>query len=162
METALTKKEAMDELVAYLNGLGQGVEFTPAELAQRLSGTSGKSTPWYRMVLATDLTALGIVELSHASGRYRVAPTKPAAESLSRTEGKPITAGQLRVWLTTVPDDAPVVMSQDGEGNDFSPLAEAESDRAYVAESTWSGYILRNDELDGEDTQQVVVLWPTN
>ena len=83
-------------------------------------------------------------------------------ESLNRGD-KPITAGQLRVWLTDIPDDTPIVMSKDGEGNDFSPLAEAEPNRAYRAESTWSGYLADDeDDPEPEGAERVVVLWPTN
>lgn len=87
-------------------------------------------------------------------------------ESLSRGE-KSITAGQLREWLAGLPADTEIVMSSDEEGNSFSPLAEAEPDQLYVAECTWSGYLVHEDDEDEDnpvpdDAQHVVVLWPTN
>jgi hypothetical protein len=75
---------------------------------------------------------------------------------------KPVTAGQLRAWLAGVPDNAPVVLSKDAEGNGFSPLAECEPSARYVPESTWSGYVPCSDEADPGGTERVVMLWPTN
>lgn len=82
-------------------------------------------------------------------------------DNLTR-DSKPLTAGQLRTWLANVPDDTAIVLSKDGEGSDFSPLAEADPDSRYVAESTWSGYVLDSDEDDVDESERVVVLWPTN
>jgi hypothetical protein len=82
-------------------------------------------------------------------------------DSLKRGD-KPITAGQLRAWLADVPDDTPIVLSKDAEGNGFSPLAEAEPDTRYVPESTWSGYMPYSNEPDPDGTERVVMLWPTN
>lgn len=86
-------------------------------------------------------------------------------EDLKRGD-KPITAGQLRTWLNNVPDDTPIVMSSDAEGNNFSPLAEV-SPEHYVAESTWSGFLVHPDDDDPngygiDDAEQVIVVWPTN
>ena len=75
MKTAFTRKEAMDHLMAYLNNLEPGVEFAPHEVAQALSGESGKSNSWYRMIVATDLIALGLVEFNVETTRYRVVQT---------------------------------------------------------------------------------------
>lgn len=70
--------------------------------------------------------------------------------------------------------DRVVVMSKDGEGNEYSPLANMGT-ASYVAESTWSGYIgLEPGDLDDEAIAQgyteedvkngepALVLWPTN
>lgn len=56
-----------------------------------------------------------------------------------------------------------VVMSKDGEGNGFSPLADV-AEGLYVADSTWSGQVFNEDEKEeaGEDAKDVIVLWPTN
>ena len=68
-----------------------------------------------------------------------------------------------------------VVISKDGEGNGFSPLADV-STGAYRAESTWAGEIglepvdltpamKRNgygEEDVIEDGKPALVLWPTN
>lgn len=66
-----------------------------------------------------------------------------------------------------------VVMSEDGEGNGFSPLSDVDDSHNYAADSTWSGEIglreltprledsgfTEEDLLDGE---KCVVLWPVN
>ena len=66
-----------------------------------------------------------------------------------------------------------VVMSKDGEGNYFSPLAEATTS-AYRADSTWNGEIgleeLTEEEINQgyseedviDDGVPALVLWPTN
>lgn len=65
--------------------------------------------------------------------------------------------------LKEYPQDNIVVMSKDGEGNDFSPLADAGTG-LYVADTTWSGAVYNDDEADsaGKDAVQAVILWPTN
>lgn len=70
-----------------------------------------------------------------------------------------------------------VILSKDGEGNDFSPLAEvAGENNVYVPQTTWSGEVRLHhltpelearrfsawDVYDGDDGQRAVVLWPTN
>lgn len=50
----------------------------------------------------------------------------------------PLTVATLRAFLATQPDDRLVVLAKDGEGNGYSPLAEAE-EAMYLADSTWSG-----------------------
>lgn len=97
------------------------------------------------------------------------------------------TIGDLRRLLERVQqlgltDDVVVIMARDEEGNSFSPLAEATYSEAYVAESTYSGYLEHWDEddcadageerLDYEDwldditltggAVRCLVLWPTN
>lgn len=63
--------------------------------------------------------------------------------------------------------DSIIVLSKDGEGNDFSPFAEL-GNYFYKANSTWSGEICNEDEKeahpgDFEDyNQKAIVLWPTN
>lgn len=53
-----------------------------------------------------------------------------------------------------------IVMSKDGEGNSFSPLADI-GDGFYVAESTWSGDLYCEDEKP-KKSKKVICLWPTN
>ncbi len=59
-----------------------------------------------------------------------------------------------------------VIMSKDGEGNNFSPFADI-SRQTYEADSTWSGEI-GVDELTDDDEdefiydEKVIVLWPIN
>jgi hypothetical protein len=76
-----------------------------------------------------------------------------------------MTVGELIKELAGCPGDALVVMSKDGEGNDFSPLSEVATGD-YVAESTWGGH-LRDSEYDEEEdgpdgAVKAIVLWPTN
>lgn len=63
---------------------------------------------------------------------------------------------QLIEILKKLNPDMPVVMSKDGEGNYFSPLADT-SKEFYVAHSSWEGEL--GDSLDGEPA---LILWPTN
>lgn len=67
-----------------------------------------------------------------------------------------------------------VVLSKDGEGNGFSPLADVNTDHVYKAENTWSGVIgpaklTKEMEERGYGEEDVLkggkkcfVLWPTN
>lgn len=90
---------------------------------------------------------------------------------LVRTETA-LTAGQLRKFLQSVPDDQVLVLSCDAEGNRHSPLARVEL-ATYVPDSTWSGEVYCTPEQvatdpetaegwDGPDGVAVVVLIPTN
>jgi hypothetical protein len=88
-----------------------------------------------------------------------------------------MTVRELITALGECDPDYPVVMSKDGEGNDFSPLSEAAGENnVYVPETTWSGEVhlhhltdeLRARGFSGEevydepDGARAVVLWPTN
>jgi hypothetical protein len=86
-----------------------------------------------------------------------------------------MTLDELRAELADLdlPGDTIVVMSKDGEGNGYSPLAEVET-AMYEADSTYSGdrYLSDEDrEATGEpddynaapgDAVPAVFLWPTN
>lgn len=75
--------------------------------------------------------------------------------------------GQLKAELAEYPDDMQIILSQDEEGNGFSPLYD-------VAESMWAGEYDQTyvpDEFIGtqgyteedrapEDAVKVLVLWP--
>jgi hypothetical protein len=69
-----------------------------------------------------------------------------------------MTVKELKKLLRNVPDDAIVVMSQDSEGNDYSPLANVEK-LYYKEETSWRGEVFGTKE---KDTVPAVVLWPTN
>lgn len=87
------------------------------------------------------------------------------------------TCGELADYLATQPRDRPVVMSKDGEGNSYSPLAEA-GESMYAADSTWSGerYMTPEDIAEHiagggaeddywqapDDAVRAVCLWPVN
>lgn len=51
-----------------------------------------------------------------------------------------------------------VVMACDGEGNDYSPLAQVD-EALYIAETTWFGYLVEPDEFDSPNA---IALYPTN
>jgi len=79
-----------------------------------------------------------------------------------------MTVKELIDKLKDLPPDMPVVMSKDAEGNGYSPLSTV--DRVwYVAESTWSGVIYDDDDLEeakadgmADDAEKVVCFWPVN
>lgn len=63
-----------------------------------------------------------------------------------------------------VDEDAEIVMSSDGEGNNFSPLDDISIGRYYPV-STWSGDFSDNPEdykEMGNSSQIAVAFWPTN
>lgn len=85
-----------------------------------------------------------------------------------------VTVGELRDLLNGLDPNLVIVMSKDGEGNGFSPLAEA-YEAWYEADNTWSGNIIDADYLAVEEDATVdeiqerlhgatecVVLWPVN
>lgn len=70
-----------------------------------------------------------------------------------------LTVGQLRELLADVPDDTPVILSKDAEGNGYSPLSSVNTDEGtvYVPETTWSGEVYT---LDGRDDDTYDVYYP--
>lgn len=77
-----------------------------------------------------------------------------------------LTAGALRDLLAEVPDDTPVILQKDAEGNSYSPLSSVDTtDYVYEPESTWSGEVrdtMDSDyEPDDEDVK-IVLLGPVN
>jgi len=78
-----------------------------------------------------------------------------------------MTVAQLREALKDLPDDMPIVMSKDAEGNNYSPLAQVDPNRQYEPYNTWSGEIKHPDDEhdqteEGDTFALVVCLWPTN
>lgn len=63
--------------------------------------------------------------------------------------------------LSKLDPEFDVVMSKDGEGNNFSPLSDTGT-ALYKPDTTWSGEIITTDELEGDEELNAVVLWPTN
>ena len=62
---------------------------------------------------------------------------------------------KVRDLLEYLQDEDPereVILAKDAEGNEFSPLDEAmvTADANYVAESTWSGRVLDDEEYEQE------------
>lgn len=80
---------------------------------------------------------------------------------------------ELKELLEKFNDDDIVIVSKDGEGNGYSPLATAE-EVSYEAECTWSGLVgireLTDEHIDVGYTEEdllengvdAIVLWPTN
>lgn len=86
------------------------------------------------------------------------------------------TLGDLRrriAELAALPDDTPLVMAKDREGDDFSPLDGLE-EGMYLAETTWSGERYMTEEQRQEqdhpddyaeapeDAVRALFLWPVN
>lgn len=80
----------------------------------------------------------------------------------------------LRAALDGLPDDMPVVLAKDAEGNDFSPLSGPEQGM-YSARNTWSGEVYPTAEEIADPTSgytdedeapdhavRALVLWPVN
>lgn len=72
-----------------------------------------------------------------------------------------MTVRELVRKLQELPQEALVVMSSDGEGNSYSPL-DSLWIGDYVAESTWSGNMFVEDELEPGEGVAAVCLDPTN
>lgn len=74
-----------------------------------------------------------------------------------------MTVGELKQALEKVPDDMPVILSSDGEGNSYSPLASWSAGLLYEAYTTWYGEVHNpTDPDDTVDGDPCLVLWPTN
>jgi hypothetical protein len=68
------------------------------------------------------------------------------ATDLSNWREGVITVGELREKLAQLPDDMPVILEKDAEGNGYSPLAAVSTDERYEPESTWSGEVRVSEE----------------
>lgn len=76
-----------------------------------------------------------------------------------------VTAGDLRAHLSALPDDTPVILSRDAEGNGYSPLSSVDTTVVYEPESTWSGEVHDTTDPDYEPDDRdtpVVLLGPVN
>lgn len=76
-----------------------------------------------------------------------------------------VTAGALRDHLRDVPDDMPVVLQKDAEGNGYSPLSWVDLDHVYEPESTWAGEARDTTDPDYEPDdrdEKIVLLGPVN
>ena len=84
-----------------------------------------------------------------------------------------MTIGEVLDALNAYPRDRIVILSKDGEGNAYSPLADLE-ERMYLADSTWSGDVYLTPENLAKESNpdeyaqapgnavRSVVLWPVN
>ena len=67
---------------------------------------------------------------------------------------------ELKEKLKDVPDNFEIVLSNDGEGNSYSPLAEVDV-VMYVPENTYIGNIVEDqEETEEEYKENAVALWP--
>lgn len=71
-----------------------------------------------------------------------------------------MTVSEMIEKLQEVSGDLVVVISKDGEGNEFSPL-ETGSVGCYAPDSTWSGSFEHPDDQDGA-APNALCLWPVN
>lgn len=70
----------------------------------------------------------------------------------------------LKILLARYPDNFEVILSADGEGNNFSPLDEVVGGM-YEAANTWTGEFYHQDVVETMDPPYVnnaICLWPTN
>ena len=82
---------------------------------------------------------------------------------------------ELKLQLQFLPDDMEVILQKDGEGNDYSPCAGADSESIYVPETDWYGkaYHLSWNSTDvcmtstewrqlKKDNKRSLILYPVN
>lgn len=84
-----------------------------------------------------------------------------------------MTLAELRAALDALnlPDDTPVILARDAEGNGYSPVVQAD-DALYDAESPYSGQFYATPEMRAAEPGEwdeapdsavpAVFLWPTN
>lgn len=81
-----------------------------------------------------------------------------------------ITVKELKEIINDLSDETPIVMSSDGEGNNYSPLA-GYCTGVYVPESTWAGQFYDSAEFESECKEgycdagsaiTALCIWPTN
>ena len=82
---------------------------------------------------------------------------------------------EFKILVNSWDDEDEVIMSKDGEGNNFSPFSTY-SKQIYVPDCTWSGEVYQRgltpkmieqgyseeDLYDGNNGVNAIVLWPTN
>jgi hypothetical protein len=85
-----------------------------------------------------------------------------------------MTVKELRDELEGLPDDMEIILQKDSEGNGYSPLAGADPNAVYEADSTWSGNVYSmdwsaDDAAMSEDEwneikskPRVLILYPIN
>jgi hypothetical protein len=80
-----------------------------------------------------------------------------------------ITVKELRTQLDHLPDDYVVILSSDGDGNNFSPLSSVETNGHYRPTTTWYGEMVWHGDddpdapvVDPAKDHACVILWPVN
>jgi hypothetical protein len=81
---------------------------------------------------------------------------------------------ELIAELQTMDPEAELIVQKDAEGNGYSPLAGADHEAIYIAETTWYGevysteYSAEDMDMDEDEWQEIlakprcVVLYPVN
>jgi len=69
-----------------------------------------------------------------------------------------MTVGELKEKLAEFTDDVEVVISIDGEGNDFKRVTELET-AMFLPNDAYSGDLVDDDD-ESEGVEPVVVIWP--
>ena len=78
-----------------------------------------------------------------------------------------ITVKKLKKLLSKFDDNAIIIISSDGEGNNFSPL-ETISIGYYISETAWNGDFVDLEEVAEEkdinltDAVSAITFWPMN
>lgn len=78
-----------------------------------------------------------------------------------------MTVGELIALLEDYDEDTIVIISSDGEGNNFSPLSDVGAGH-YIEQTGWSGDFvseedaIEDDNINLESAEPAIVLWPTN
>lgn len=69
-----------------------------------------------------------------------------------------MTIGELVKKLSIYPDNMPIIMAKDSEGNSFSPLSDFDWGN-YEPINTWSG---EYSGIESNESVKAICMWPTN
>ena len=69
--------------------------------------------------------------------------------------------------LQSIEGDPVVIIQKDAEGDNFSPLSTIEGGFYYYPETTWSGYVVEDEDMDeedylDEDAHKCILVYPIN
>jgi hypothetical protein len=77
-----------------------------------------------------------------------------------------MTVKELIAELQELDGDLTLIIQKDPEGNEYSPLVGVAGGAYYVPDSTWSGTVYGQEDIDSGDAppggQPVAVVWPVN
>lgn len=75
-----------------------------------------------------------------------------------------MTKEKLIKFLTGLPPETDgyiIVMASDGEGNSFSPLDDIDVG-LYIPDTDYGGEVMMGSEIEPDEKENCIVLWPTN
>ncbi len=74
-----------------------------------------------------------------------------------------MTIKELIEILKGLPQDLPIILQKDAEGNGYSPLSGL-GETWYVAETTWAGECYSDEDVEEfkDGAQKAVCFWPVN